>query len=120
MTGKTAGSRRLHPEASPKRILDTQYITSSARKRQPARCELYGVRLVHRLPPCCPMATLNPLTTIERIRAIAWRAIGDPHSSERGEALEVYEQAETCMACMERILPHPTVRRLRASTGCSA
>ncbi len=108
----------LAPAPAFERFSKTNPTVCSSR-RQPF-CPLHGVCLVHRLPTRCPMATANPLATIEALQRIAWKAIGNPHSSEKAEALEALDQADTCTACMDRILASPVVRRLRARAGRAA
>ncbi len=106
--------------AAQKRI-DNSYSSLSSAARQPAHCELHDVHLVDRFPPRCPMATPNPLATLGQLQDAAWRVIGrltdDP---ELPDALALVDQEEVCMACMDRIRTHPTVRRLRAGRGAAA
>ena len=114
MTGKEVGPRRWLPDRAPKTI-HNGYRNSSARHRQPARCELHGVHLVHRFPPRCPLSGANPLEIIERLQDAASRVIGRGfHDPELCDALGVLVGKNTCLRCLDRILTHPAVRRLRA------
>ena len=120
MRAKIAGPRGCLPDATPENI-DTTYDTAPPRDRQPARCELHGVNLVHRFPPRCPLATPNPLATLGQLQGAAWRVLGravdDP---ELPEALELLDAKDVCKGCVDRILTHPTVRRLRTRKGVAA
>ncbi len=97
------------------------YDSCSSRERQPAYCELYGINLVDGFPSRCPLSTPNPLTTLGQLQDAAWRvlarAIDDP---ELPDALALLDAKNVCMACMDRTLAHPTVRRLRARKGVAA
>lgn len=101
--------------------IDSTHNTSSIRYRQPARCDLHGINIVDRFPSRCPLATLNPLTALGLIQDAAWRVIDRPTDDpELPDALALLDQQGVCMACMDRIRTHPTVRRLREKTGVAA
>ena len=108
------------PDAA-QRKFGNPYDSGSDCDRQPAHCELHDVHIVDRFPSRCPMATPNPLATLGQLQDMAWRVIGrisdDP---ELPDALALLDQERVCMACMDRILTHPTVRRLRAGKGVAA
>lgn len=94
--------------------LSNDYGTGSSRRPQTARCELHGINIVDRLPRHCPLGTANPLDAIARLRAAAWRVLGrKAESPEHSDALALLDNADVCMACTDRNLSHPTVRRLR-------
>ena len=95
--------------------------TSSAGWRQAAHCELHGVTLFHRLPPRCPLGTPNPLTTLGQLKTAAWRVLGrGVHDPELPDALALLDAGDVCKRCMDRILTHRTVRRLRVRKGVAA
>lgn len=114
------GPRGWVPDAAFENI-DSGHNISSIRYRQPAHCELHGINIVDRFPSRCPLATPNPLATLGQLQDMAWRVIGrltdDP---ELPDALALLDQERVCMACMDRIRTHPTVRRLRAGKGVAA
>ncbi len=97
------------------------YNNVSLPHRQPARCALHGINIVDRFPPRCSLATGNPLATIARLQDAAWTVIGrGVHDSELPDALALLDQKDICLACLDRLLPHPTVRGLRTRTGVAA
>ncbi|MHC4698283.1 MAG: hypothetical protein ACYTFA_16245 [Planctomycetota bacterium] len=120
MTAQAAGPRGLQPATTPENISDS-YVKRTAWQRQPARCELHDVYLVHKFLPHCPLSTPNPFETLARLQDAAWRVIGrgvdDPEVSD---ALAILDAKDRCMACTDRILTHPTVRRLRAGKAVAA
>lgn len=95
--------------------------SNSTRHRQPARCALHGLNLVHRFPPRCPLALANPLATLGQLQDAAWRVlgrgVGDP---EVPDALALLPQFDICGSCIDRLARHPTVRQLRAGTAVAA
>ena len=120
MTKKIAGPCGWQPDAA-QRNIGSPYDSGSGRDRQPAHCELHDINIVARFPSRCPLATPNPLATLGQLQDAAWRVLGrisdDP---ELPDALALLDQERVCMACLDRILTHPTVRRLRAGKGVAA
>lgn len=112
VTRKQLGPRRWLPDTAPEST-SNGYHNSSSRYCQAARCELHGVNLVHRFPPRCPLSTPNPLATLARLQDAAQRVIGrGVCGPEQSDALALLDATDTCLHCLDRILPHPTVRRL--------
>ncbi len=103
------------------RYFGDPYDSGSSRDRQPAHCKLHGINLVEDFPSRCPFSTPNPLTTLGQLQDAAWRVLGRANDDpELPDALAVLDAKDVCMGCLDRILTHSTVRRLRAGKGVAA
>jgi hypothetical protein len=85
-------------------------------------CEVYAVKLVYRFPRHCVLATTNPLAALTRLRDAAWGELGRPAAgrSSSGSALDLLDQIDTCLRCVDRQLASSKVRQLRARLGVAA
>ena len=123
---------RAGPEKCPRPVGETGYAgghserqnhtTSVECYRQPSRCELHGIRIVDQFPRRCPLGTANPLDTLARLQAVGWRELRrawNATAAEHAGGLAVLDTVDVCNACVPRLAPHHTVRRLRRELGVS-
>lgn len=119
MTTKAAGPRRWQPAATPKRIFDGEYVSSTAPRRQPAVCQLHGCRIVYRFPEGCACGAGNPLKRISEMQQRGWTQLADASTNDHRGGLALLDIVDTCMGCVGRLLQNPHVRHLRDRFSCN-
>jgi hypothetical protein len=113
VTWKQSGPGGVHSPATALNTIDAYDRILVHRGSQPARCELHGIRIVDQFPRRCPLAALNPLTTIGQLRELAFQ------SDDPCDAAELFDRVDVCGGCIDHNLSHRTVRRLRRELGLS-
>ncbi len=120
MTWKPSEPGGVGSPAAAQETFSDPDCTGSLRRFKPAYCPWHELSFREAFPPRCPCSTADPWATLARMQDAAWADLGksplDP-SADHDAALDLLDQKDVCMGCLERGLAHPVVRRLRRRAG---